>query len=254
MWSKEGMRPRNVPSTPNRVYKDYGWEGWGHWLGTGNAQRGTEQFLPFAEALALARSLGLAGQKAWKVWCKEGVRPRNVPADPYRTYTDHGWQGWGHWLGTGSQRPRATKFLEFGDALRVARALRLNSKNEWKAWCRNGARPVNVPSNPDQVYVHDGWIGWGHWLGTGNQFMKNFLPFSEALLVARAAGLASVKEWEAWCRDGLRPPNMPSAPGRTYKLDGWRGWRHWLGTEPGAAAPRQAAAAGQQRGSRKRKR
>ena len=70
-------------------------------------------------------------------------------------------------------------------------------------WCRTGARPADLPAAPYKVYVHDGWMGWGHWLGTGNQLMKNFLPFGEALLVARAADLASAKEWEGWCRDGL---------------------------------------------------
>ena len=170
-WSKEGLRPRNVPSAPNKVYEDHGWQGWGHWLGTGNIQNGDQQFLPFDEALAMARSFGLAGMsgsKEWRAWCKEGMRPRNMPADPNRVYKDHGWQGWGHWLGTGSQRPRATQFLEFGEALRVARSLRLNTSSEWKAWCRSGARPANVPANPDQFYVHDGWLGWEQWLHHAN--------------------------------------------------------------------------------------
>ena len=84
--------------------------------------------------------------------------------------------------------------------------------------------------------------------------MKNFLPFNEALVAARAAGLASQKEWHAWCRNGLRPPNVPAAPAETYKIDGWRGWRHWLGTERGGAAPLLALAASQHYASRKRKR
>jgi len=29
------MRPAGVPSAPDRVYKDGGWQGWGHWIGTG---------------------------------------------------------------------------------------------------------------------------------------------------------------------------------------------------------------------------
>ena len=28
MWSKEGMRPPNVPSNPNATYKNGGWQGW----------------------------------------------------------------------------------------------------------------------------------------------------------------------------------------------------------------------------------
>ena len=164
------MRPGNVPADPHKVYKDHGWQGWGHWLGTGNQVGGQHagQFLPFAEALRVARSLGLANQFEWRVWSKEGLRPGNVPADPAKVYRDHGWQGWSHWLGTGSQRPRATQFLEFGEALRVARALRLNTSSEWRAWCRSGARPANVPACPDQFYVHTGWLGWEQWLYHAN--------------------------------------------------------------------------------------
>ena len=61
--------------------------------------KATTEFLPFAEALVLARSLGLANIHEWKAWSKEGQRPRNVPAVPNKVYKDDGWQGWGDWLG-----------------------------------------------------------------------------------------------------------------------------------------------------------
>ena len=40
------------------------------------------KFLPFDEALAVARSLGLASSREWKVWCKEGMCPPNVRGPP----------------------------------------------------------------------------------------------------------------------------------------------------------------------------
>ena len=63
------------------------------------------RFLPFGGALAVARSLGLAGmssKKEWRVWCKAGGCPPDVPRCPDTVYKDHGWQGWGHWLDTGN--------------------------------------------------------------------------------------------------------------------------------------------------------
>ena len=96
------------------------------------------------------------------------MRPPNMPSHPNLTYRDAGWQGWGHWLGTGNKVGGAKDFLTFDEALRVARSLRLVSKAEWQAWCRSGARPANVPACPDQVYVHDGWWGWEHWLYHAN--------------------------------------------------------------------------------------
>ena len=153
------------------LYKDHGWQGWGHWLGTGNQanQAKKAHFLPFGEALAVARSLGLASSFEWRGWCKESMRPPNVPSMPDRVYRDGGWQGWGHWLGTGNAAGGTKKsFLPFDQALRVARSLRLVSSTEWQAWCRSGARPANMPARPDEVYVHDGWMGWTHWLCHAN--------------------------------------------------------------------------------------
>ena len=231
-WCKEGRRPPNVPAHPEKIYKDGGWQGWAHWLGTGNSLRSgsikkASNFALFAQALTFARSLSLANQTAWKVWCKEGTRPPNVPADPSRAYKGGGWQGWGHWLGTGNQRTRS--FLPFGEALAVARSLNLANLREWYVWCKEGRRPPNVPSNPHRTYKDGEWQGWGHWLGTGNQHTKQFLPFGEALAVARSLNLANRFEWQQWCKEGRRPPNVPAYPEKIYKDGGWQGWVHWLG-------------------------
>ena len=168
VWSREGLRPPNVPAAPGKIYKDGGWQGWVHWR-SGSIVK-PSKFAPFGQALTFAQSLGLAGKAEWKAWCKEGRRPPNVPADPPKVYKAGGWQGWGHWLGTGSQSSKAKKeqFLPFDEALRAARQLRLVSEKEWRLWCRSGARPANVPACPAQTYVHDGWIGWVHWLYHAN--------------------------------------------------------------------------------------
>ena len=238
--SKQGRRPPNVPANPDRICEGGGWQGWGHWLGTGNQL--TKDFLPFSEALALALDLGLAGRTEWRVWCKEGMRPPNVPANPDIVYDDDGWQGWGHWLGTGNQSNQAKEFLPFAEALAVAQTLGpagMSGQREWRVWCREGMRPPNVPANPDVVYTDVGWQGWKHWLGTGNQSnqAKEFLPFAEALVVARSLGLASRFEWHVWCKEGGRPPSVPSCPDKTYKDKGWQGWGHWLGTGNTRSAP-----------------
>lgn len=191
------------------------------------------EFLPFDKALHFVRSLGLASQKEWRAWCKNGMRPAGIPADPRKVYRDHGWQGWGHWLGTGNQHTK--EFLPFDKALVVAQSLGLANLKEWQAWCKAGMRPPNVPSRPDKVYKHDGWQGWGHWLGTPvpNKCLRatKFLEFDDALLIARSLGLAGNKEWQAWSKSGGRPANVPSAPNATYKNKGWKNWKHWLGTD-----------------------
>ena len=273
-WGKEGVRPPNVPSNPQKAYKDGGWQGWGHWLGTGtkSSEAKKAQFLPFEEALRVARSLNLANQFEWREWRKEGMCPANVPSAPNCTYKDGGWQGWGHWLGTGNEVGGAKEFLPFAEALAAARSLNLANQFEWQQWRKEGMCPPNVPSNPDLTYKGGGWQGWGHWLGTGTKSSKakkaQFLPFDQALRVARHLRLVSQKEWRLWCRSGARPANVPAHPETTYVHDGWRGWEHWLyhanldaATAPAAARPgskraargRAGTASGQGGGKRRRR-
>ena len=166
VWSKTGGRPPNIPSAPERYYKHGGWQGWGHWLGSSNQM--TKVFLPFDHAHAYALSLTLKTLYEWNLWSKSGGRPPNIPSGPERVYKHGGWQGWGHWLGTGNQKNTANVFLPFDEAHAYALSLTLQGVSEWNAWRKSGARPANIPSTPDHVYKHGGWQGWGHWLGTGN--------------------------------------------------------------------------------------
>ena len=91
-----------MPSHPEETYKHAGWQGYGHWLGTGNLASQDKQFLPFKKALLYARSLKRKTCNDWRVWCKAGSCPANIPLHPNATYRHEGWQGMGHWLGTGT--------------------------------------------------------------------------------------------------------------------------------------------------------
>ena len=59
---------------------------------------------------------------------------------------------------------------------------------------------------------------------------QRFLPIEESVAFARGLQLKKKMEWEAWCRLGKRPSNIPSNPHTAYKHTGWQGWGHWLGT------------------------
>ena len=232
-WCKSGERPANMPSTPHKIYKHDGWQGYGHWLVTDTVATKDHQFLPFKKALLQARSLELKSRIEWREWRTTSARPADMPSAPDQVYKHQGWQGWRHWLVTPNIGVKKYhQFLPFKEALVYARSLKLKSHKKWREWCSNGVGPANIPSAPNQVYEHDGWQGWGHWLGTGAVANKDkqFLPFKKALLYARTFKLAAKKDWQAWSKSSARPANMPSAPEKTYKHDGWQGYRHWLGT------------------------
>ena len=104
----------------------------------------------------------------------------------------------------GTQPRPMTQWLPFGEALAVAQSLGLASREEWKAWSKEGRRPPNVPSHPDGTYKDGGWQGWGHWLGTAS--------------ASRRGGTAS-----------QRPPSAEARPRPQPRCKGWQGMEHWLG-------------------------
>lgn len=71
----------------------------GDWLGTRNIAPQDHAFLPFEEARAIVRALGLKGWVEWNDWTRGPQRVANVPTMPDRVYKDQGWAGMGDWLG-----------------------------------------------------------------------------------------------------------------------------------------------------------
>jgi hypothetical protein len=90
VWSKSDAKPDDIPGDPPKIYKAQGWVSWGDWLGTGSIAPSYRIYLPFEEARAFARSLGLKKQTEWRVCSKSDAKPDNIPADPYNAYKDKG--------------------------------------------------------------------------------------------------------------------------------------------------------------------
>ena len=238
-----GRRPEDIPWNPPREYRGLGWAGMRDWLGPPPVQPVVPGFLTFPRARAFARSLGFTSPSEWRAWCRGErgdvrARPGNVPAEPDSVYP-RAWRGWPDWLGVvrSTVAPRSARFLPFDEAREVARALEFDTNREWRAWSRSGARPRDVPANPDTVYLHRGWLGWGDWLGTGATAASRVAhpPYDVASRLVQSLGLGSTDEYQAWLageRPDLPPPpaGMPSNPHRTYRDSGWTTSGEFLGT------------------------
>ena len=99
-WSKSGNRPADIPSQPNRVYKEKGWLDWSHWLGSDKRYlTKNRNFLNFYIARSFTRSLNLKSINEYYSWAKTSKRPLNIPYSPDRTYKNKGWVDWYDWLG-----------------------------------------------------------------------------------------------------------------------------------------------------------
>jgi hypothetical protein len=228
---KSGQNAANVPDSPDVSYKDKGWKGWGEWLGTGSVSTHSRLYRPFEEAHEFVRVLKLKNREEWSSYCKSGQKPADIPADPNSVYGDKGWKGMGHWLGTGNVGPKNHCYLSYEEARAVVRSLGLKSLKEWQNYSKS-KRPKSIPSHPDQSYENSGWIGWNDWLGTANiaNGEIEYLPFDEARKFVRSLNLKSQTEWQAYCKSGQKPFNIPGTPNAVYKDNGWICWGDWTGT------------------------
>ena len=169
--------PDDMPANPSQVYKDTGWAGFGHWLGTGTIAPRLIVYRDFFAARNFARSLKLKDGKEWRLFCKgllkqKGLLPADIPKAPEQVYANQGWDGTGDWLGTGAVATFKRVYLPFAAARNFAHKLRLKSANEWYLFCKGlmperGKLPDNIPAAPGLKYSASGWKGFSDWLGNG---------------------------------------------------------------------------------------
>ncbi len=228
-----GGRPDDVPRSPQHVYADRGWRGWGDFLGTGNRGPSEWNWRPFPEAREFARGLGFASRTEWGLLVKGAVPhlggfPADLPRKPDRVYADQGWRGWRDFLGNEARPPRRRTWRPFEEARTWARASGLSSGRDWPKLVREH-RPPGIPIVPAKVYAESGWRGWRDFLGTERPAWR---PFTAARAFVRALGLSTYAEWRVYARGdrpdlGSRPRDVPAAAPHVYAAQ-WRGWRDFV--------------------------
>jgi len=249
-------KPDDIPSYPNKTYKDTGWVSMGDWLGTGSVADRLKVFRPFEEARAFAHSLKLRVYKDWILYAKGELKvkgkpkkPNDIPSTPEQTYKDKGWISNGDWLGTGSVAAKLKVFRPFKEARAFARSLNLKNNIEWREYIKGELKvigkpkkPDDIPTSPDKTYKDKGWINWGDWLGTGevSPHLKEYRSFKEARKFVRSLKLKSSGEWQQYAKGEFKvkgkpkklkkPDDIPKAPSVVYKDKGWINWGDWLGT------------------------
>jgi len=208
--------PSGFPSNPNATYKDQ-WVGLGDFLGTNTLAPQDMQFYSYTEAKRIVISNNVRNKEEYYVLKK--INPL-LPAYPAKKYKE--FKNWYDFLG----KPEK-EFYAFDELKMVLRQKGIKSQSAYKSFQQEDPK---APSQPERVYKEE-WKNYGDFLGTGkiaNQDRK-FLPFEEAATFVRQLNLRSQQDFYAWCRKGLRPPELPSNPQLAYKDKGWKGWSDFLG-------------------------
>jgi superfamily II DNA or RNA helicase len=225
-------KPEDIPSKPDRFYKNDGWKGIGDWLGTGKIANFNIVFRSFDDAKKFVHQLNLKNSDEWKKYVKSSEKPADIPSSPNITYKKNGWKGMGDWLGTNTINNSDKTFKNFSEAREFIRTLKIKNQKEWNLYCKS-KKTIDIPSNPSKAYKNQGWIGWGDWLGTGTiaPSKREYVDFNTSKFHAINLNFNSVKEWNEYSKSGKRPSNIPSNPQNTYKNNGWKGWNDFLGKE-----------------------
>ena len=218
---KKRYKELGLPSNPYVTYKAQGWSGWRDFLGTGRIKR--KNFLSLEEAQALVQKAEIKTLREYKKRYKELGR---LPSAPNATYKDQGWKGWNDFLGTErirlvTGRITRTNFLNFEEARQIVQEAGIKTNIEYQKRYKELGR---LPSEPNFIYIHQGWKGWRDFLGTKD----NFLSFKEAQTIVQKAGIKTSIEYKKRYKELER---LPSEPNFIYIHQGWKGWRDFLGTE-----------------------
>ena len=186
------------------------------------------------------RSLGLKSEAEWRDYCKSGKKPTDIPANPNQTYAEDGWVGMGDWLGTGRSPLAYVKYRSFKKARAFVHSLGLKSQTEWRAYCKSGKKPDDIPADPHDVYAKTGWAGMGDWLGTGTvaRGLRQYRSFKKARAFVRSLGFEISRPNGATIASQARSPTtFRLTQISIYAKAGWVGMGDWLGTGR-VAAPR----------------
>jgi hypothetical protein len=163
-YCKSGKKPIDIPSYPDKPYKNKGWINWADWLGKDSFQ-GNSQKLTYLEARKIVQKFKLKSTKEWADFCKSGKKPSNIPNRPSAVYKDNGWNGWGDWLGTKTIANFNKTYMPFEQLKQLVKENRIGTQMQWNEFYKNLYSKENIPSNPQRTYKGKGWVNWADFLG-----------------------------------------------------------------------------------------
>jgi hypothetical protein len=173
----------------------------------------------------------LKSEKEWKVYCKSGSKPANIPYDPKQVYKNSGYVNFGDWLGSGNQASGSLEYLSFEKAREIVRELKIETTSKWKEFVKSGQLPLNIPKAPHYYYRDKGWASYGDWLGSGMVAPQNrkYLEYEIAKEKIRNLNLKSRSDFFRRYDLGQIPEGIPKYCDEVYSKKGWQGWADFLG-------------------------
>jgi len=228
-------KPHNLPSAPNIIYKNSGWNGFGDFFGTNTVANYKKKYRDFESAREFVHSLKLNSVSEWRIYCQSGELPSDISGSPHNTYKDTGWINYGDWIGNGRIADGQQDWVSIEEAKLYVRKNNIKSKGEWMLFIKENNLPDNIPSNPYGVYKRTNeWKSWTDFFGQIQPYRPtsvpkgNYMSFEEAKKWIKENGIQTSREYTNF----KRPSNLPRSPHKIMQWkDKWKGWADFLGKE-----------------------
>lgn len=218
----------NIPSDPNRVYKNCGWVSWGSFFNTKNKYKG--DFLTYNECKKYLKNLNLSGYNHFIKW-KKTYKYNDIPTNPNRVYKNCGWISWGDFLSTDNlqNKDKSLEFLTYDECKKYLKNLNLDSSSEFFKF----TRPIFIPSSPSNYYKNKGWISWGDFLGNDKISLKDrsklFLKYEDAKVYIQNLKLSHKSDYYNYVKNN-KIKFLPLRPEYIYR-ENWFGYLDFVGCE-----------------------
>ena len=152
----------NLPTVPNRKYKNKGWVNWKEFLGYDKERESYfgNKYVSYDEVQKIIKHHEISTKNEWDIYRKKNIEVL-LPSHPERTYPKH-WRGWDEFL----IEKKSDSYISFEDARKIAQSMKFKNVKEFQDFSKTKDRPDKFPSNPYEVYRRTGeWKGWPDFLG-----------------------------------------------------------------------------------------
>jgi superfamily II DNA or RNA helicase len=227
-YRRSGEKPNDIPSNPEKVYRNDGWISLYDWLGTKIGHKRYNGFLSYNEARDFIINLKFETIPQWNDFKKSKEKPNNIPRNPHQVYKDSGWVSYYEFLGILKK-----SYPEFEEAKVLAQNLKCKTIEEYQQ--KTVIDEINLPKYPYIAYKDSGWVSWSDYLNSGNFSAKEreYFTYDEAKEFFKKYEFKSSTEFLEYKRKNPKefPPQIHRKPSLFYKNKGWVSYNDLFSTD-----------------------
>jgi len=192
-----------MPFSPQKSYENQGWKTWDDFV--------ANKEIDFVEAKKIVQKIGIKSSTEYFQYFKLKKLPKEMLADPQRTYKNKGWTNWFDFLD--NKKPN---IFSYEKAKNVAHKLGIKTSVQYLQYYRLKKLPEGMPMSPSNSFKDKGWTYWHNFLGTKEY--RWVLPFTEAQKIAQQYGIKSAQQYREYYDSGKFPFGMPRQPNIVFRF------------------------------------